>query len=131
LTLPKDPSELDDGLLTASEVAQLKLNADWVVLSACNTAAGEKPGAEALSGFARAFFYAGARALLVSHWRIDSKAAIRAWLPEADLSNLRLHPAAQRAIEIEQPGGRTDKRGQFVLPVNAPAPNADSPRSSK
>jgi CHAT domain-containing protein len=77
LTLPNEPSELDDGLLTASEVAQLKLNADWVVLSACNTAAGEKPGAEALSGFARAFFYAGARALLVSHWRIDSKAATR------------------------------------------------------
>jgi tetratricopeptide (TPR) repeat protein/CHAT domain-containing protein len=77
LTLPNDPSELDDGLLTASEVAQLKLNADWVVLSACNTAAGDKPGAEALSGLARAFFYAGARALLVSHWRIDSKAATR------------------------------------------------------
>jgi CHAT domain-containing protein len=77
LTLPHEPSELDDGLLTASEVAQLKLNADWVVLSACNTAAGEKPGAEALSGLARAFFYAGARALLVSHWRIDSKAATR------------------------------------------------------
>jgi CHAT domain-containing protein len=77
LTLPNEPRELDDGLLTASEVAQLKLNADWVVLSACNTAAGEKPGAEALSGLARAFFYAGARALLVSHWRIDSKAATR------------------------------------------------------
>src|SRR5262249_45199520 len=76
-TLRNEPSELDDGLLTASEVAQLKLNADWVVLSACNTAAGEKPGAEALSGLARAFFYAGARALLVSHWRIDSKAATR------------------------------------------------------
>jgi CHAT domain-containing protein len=68
LTIPSEPSELDDGLLTASEVAQLKLNADWVVLSACNTAAGDKPGAEALSGLARAFFYAGARALLVSHW---------------------------------------------------------------
>src|ERR1700756_879446 len=51
---------------------------------------------------------------------------IRAWLPEADLSNLRLHQAAHHAIEIEQPGGRTDKRGQFVLPVNAPAPNADA-----
>ena len=45
-----------------SPCAQLKLNADWVVLSACNTAAGDKPGAEALSGLARAFFYAGARA---------------------------------------------------------------------
>jgi CHAT domain-containing protein len=77
LTLPNEPSELDDGLLTASEVAQLDLDADWVVLSACNTAAGENPGAEALSGLASAFFYAGARALLVSHWRIDSKAAAR------------------------------------------------------
>jgi len=77
LSPPKAPNEDDDGLLAASEVAQLKLNADWVVLSACNTAAGEKPGAEALSGLARAFFYAGARALLLSHWRIDSKAATR------------------------------------------------------
>jgi CHAT domain-containing protein len=39
--------------------AQLKLNADWVVLSACNTAAGDKPGAEASSGLARAFFSQG------------------------------------------------------------------------
>ena len=78
LTIPDAPSELDDGLLTASEVAQLKLNADWVVLSACNTAAGDKPGAEALSGLARAFFYAGARALLVSHWAVETKAATSA-----------------------------------------------------
>jgi CHAT domain-containing protein len=77
LSIPKQATELDDGLLTASEVAQLKLNADWVVLSACNTIAGEKPGAEALSGLARAFFYAGARALLVSHWAVDSAAATR------------------------------------------------------
>jgi CHAT domain-containing protein len=77
LSLPIKPNDFDDGLLTASEVAQLKLNADWVVLSACNTAAGDKPGAEALSGLARAFFYAGARALLVSHWAVDSQAAVR------------------------------------------------------
>jgi CHAT domain-containing protein len=77
LTVPKEPSDLDDGLLTASEVAQLKLNADWVVLSACNTIAGDKPGAEALSGLARAFFYAGARALLITHWAVDSDAATR------------------------------------------------------
>ena len=77
LSLPAHPTELDDGLLTASEVAQLKLNADWVVLSACNTAAAAKPGAEALSGLARAFLYAGARALLVSHWSVDSEAATR------------------------------------------------------
>jgi CHAT domain len=56
-------------------VVRLKLNADRVVLSACNTAAADKPGVEALSGLARAFVYAGARALLVSHWSVDSKAA--------------------------------------------------------
>jgi CHAT domain-containing protein/Tfp pilus assembly protein PilF len=77
LSIPAQPTPEDNGLLTASEVAQLKLNADWVVLSACNTAAGDKPGAEALSGLARAFFYAGARALLVSHWSVDSQAATR------------------------------------------------------
>ena len=70
LSVPAQPTDEDDGLLKASEVAQLKLNADWVVLSACNTIAGDKPGAEALSGLARAFFYAGARALLVSHWAV-------------------------------------------------------------
>jgi CHAT domain-containing protein len=63
LTIPANPTDIDDGLLTSSEVAQLKLNADWVVLSACDTMAGGTPGAEALSGLARAFFYAGTRAL--------------------------------------------------------------------
>jgi CHAT domain-containing protein len=77
LSIPATASEVDDGLLTASEVSQLKLNADWVVLSACNTAAGNAVGADALSGLARAFFYAGTRALLVSHWRVDSAAAAR------------------------------------------------------
>jgi CHAT domain-containing protein len=77
LTIPDTPNDLDDGLLTTSEIAQLKLNADWVVLSACNTAAEEKPGAEALSGLARAFFYAGARSLIVSHWSVDDEATAR------------------------------------------------------
>jgi CHAT domain-containing protein/Tfp pilus assembly protein PilF len=76
LTLPEKPTEFDDGLLTASEVAQLKLDAEWVVLSACNTAAGERPGAEALSGLARAFFYAGGRSLLVSNWEVETKSAV-------------------------------------------------------
>ena len=79
LTPPEKASEQDDGLLTASEIAQLKLNADWVVLSACNTASAAEDGdnAEALSGLARAFFYAGARALLVSHWAVNSEATVK------------------------------------------------------
>ncbi len=76
LTPPAQASDEDNGLLTASEVAQLNLNADWVVMSACNTAAGSADGAEALSGLARAFFYAGARSLLVSHWYVNSAASV-------------------------------------------------------
>jgi tetratricopeptide (TPR) repeat protein len=57
---------------------------------------------------------------------IRSVKEVRAWLPDADLSNLRLHPANHHAIELEQPGGRTDKRGQFVLPVSQPDQNADA-----
>src|SRR5450631_1150394 len=74
LTIPDIPTELDDGLLQASEVAELKLNADWVVLSACNTASSDGVGAEALSGLARAFLYAGGRSLVVSHWDVDDVA---------------------------------------------------------
>ena len=77
LTPPTIGSDLDDGLLKASEVAQLNLNADMVLLSACNTASGETLRAEGLSGLARAFIYAGARSLLVSHWSVDSGAATK------------------------------------------------------
>jgi CHAT domain-containing protein len=65
-----------DGLLEASEVAAMRLNADLVVLSACNTAAAGhgRFGGDALEGLADAFFNAGARAVLASHWEIPSAA---------------------------------------------------------
>jgi len=66
----------DDGYVTASEIATLKFDADWVVLSACYTGGGSGESAEALSGLARAFFYAGTRTLLISHWDVDSDAAV-------------------------------------------------------
>jgi CHAT domain-containing protein/tetratricopeptide (TPR) repeat protein len=77
LTPPAVPTELDNGLLTTTEIASLNLDAELVVLSACNTSASDgTPGAEGLSGLARAFFMAGARALLVSHWPVSSDAAV-------------------------------------------------------
>ena len=76
LTPPARASEVDDGYLAASEIAALHLDADWVILSACNTAAGNAENAEALSGLARAFFYAQARTLLVSHWAVNSHATV-------------------------------------------------------
>jgi len=80
LTPPKNTpvSKGEDGLLQASEVATLKINADLVVLSACNTASGgNKFGGEALSGLAESFFYAGARGLVVSHWQVPSEPTAR------------------------------------------------------
>jgi len=77
LTPPGKGTLEDDGYLAAGEIARLKLNADWVLLSACNTAAPDgSPGAEGLSGLAKAFFYAGSRSLLVSHWPVASEATV-------------------------------------------------------
>ncbi|WP_120077330.1 CHAT domain-containing tetratricopeptide repeat protein [Aurantiacibacter odishensis] len=74
-TLGEDSGE--DGLLGASEIAQLKLDADWVILSACNTASGADGGAPVYSGLATAFAQAGARSLMLSHWRVrDDVAAV-------------------------------------------------------
>ena len=84
----------------ASEVAQLKLDADWVILSACNTAAGDKPGARGLSSLAQAFFYAGARALLVSHWSVESNAASA--LTTAMFEATRNDPTIGRAEALRQ-----------------------------
>jgi CHAT domain-containing protein len=97
---PKGTSDLkalerDDGFLTASEIATLKLDADWVILSACNTAGAQSEGTEALSGLARAFFYAGARALLVSHWEVGSDAAVK--LTTRAFAELKAHPEVGRA----------------------------------
>jgi CHAT domain-containing protein len=69
----------EDGLLEAGEVAALRLNADLVALSACNTAAagGGRFGGGALEGLADAFFNAGARAVLASHWEVPSAATVK------------------------------------------------------
>ena len=76
LSAPAIAGSTGDGLLTMEEILKLKLNADWAVLSACNTAAADGRGADAISGLGRAFFYTGARALLVSNWPVHSDATV-------------------------------------------------------
>jgi len=74
-----------DGLLDTSEILDLKLDADLVVLSACDTGGagsdssttGLQGGGEALGGLTRAVIYAGGRSLIVSHWSVDSVATVR------------------------------------------------------
>jgi CHAT domain-containing protein len=65
----------EDGFLTMEEILALRLDADWVVLSACNTGSADGRGGEAVSGLGRAFFYAGARSMLVSNWAVETTSA--------------------------------------------------------
>lgn len=75
LTPPTAREAADNGYLSASEVATLRLRADWVMLSACNTAMGHDIDAHGLGALSRAFLYAGARNLLVSHWPVSDEVA--------------------------------------------------------
>jgi CHAT domain-containing protein/Tfp pilus assembly protein PilF len=113
LTPPAKATAENDGLLTASKIATLKFNADWVVLSACNTAAGDgTPDAGGLSGLAKAFFYAGARSLLVSHWPVRSDAAVK--LTTGAFAELAKDPTIGRAEAL--------RRAMIVMldPANPP-----------
>jgi CHAT domain-containing protein len=95
MTPPATAIPGDDGLLRVSDIVTLRLNADWVILSACNTAAGRGPRGEALSGLASAFLYAGARSLLVSHWPVRSDAAVQ--LTSRAIRAMAADPAMTRA----------------------------------
>ena len=77
LTPPDKVTGQDDGLLTASEISLMSIPAEWVILSACNTAAGNSVGAAGFTGLGRAFIYAGAKAVLLSHWPIRDDIAGR------------------------------------------------------
>ena len=90
----------EESMLTASEAARLTLNAEWVLLSACNTASPEATEAQGLSGLARAFFHAGARSLLVSHWRVDDSVA--AWLIPRILTAQRRDSGLTRAQAVRR-----------------------------
>lgn len=116
LTPPQNGTLLDDGYLSASEVAQLKLNADWVLLSACNTAAADgTPGAEGLSGLAKGFFYAGARSLLVSNWYVVSDAAVR--ITTQMLQGYIDNPKAGKAEALRQAMGKLRADPKFAHPL--------------
>jgi tetratricopeptide (TPR) repeat protein len=123
LTPPAVATADDDGLLKESDIVALKLNADWVILSACNTAAGQQTGGEALSGLASAFLYAGARALLASHWPVSSDAAVR--LTTAAMAELSKDASIGRAeamrrsmVNILDHGGKFDAHPLIWAPFS-------------
>ncbi|MFD1555668.1 CHAT domain-containing protein [Paraburkholderia silviterrae] len=75
LALAYEGRGLPDSILTADDIVTLRLNADWVVLSACNTGLATGDAGDSVSALARAFFAAGARSLLVTQWAVESKSA--------------------------------------------------------
>ena len=109
LTPPERASATEDGYLSSSEIAALEIDADWVILSACNTAAGDgSQGASGLSGIARAFFYAGAQTLLASHWPVDDDVAAKLTVrimallqQDASLSRAEAFQIAMREIRSD------------------------------
>lgn len=76
LAMASTANPAESPLLTLEDVLSLKLNADWVVLSACNTAGADGKAEDALTGLARGFFFAGSRSLLVTHWSVESESAM-------------------------------------------------------
>jgi CHAT domain-containing protein len=112
-----DASEADDGYLAASEVSALRLNADWVILSACNTATGDENAG--LGGLARAFFYAGARNLLASHWPVSDDVApiLITRTLSLERAGTRRAEALQKAIrEIRMDAGHDTRAGSWAHP---------------
>jgi CHAT domain-containing protein len=100
LATTPERSDVADAFLTSSEISKLRLNADWVVLSACSTGLGVQTGGEGLSQLAGAFFYAGARSLLVSHWRVRDDAAER--LVTLTFADRRDNPALDKAQALRK-----------------------------
>ncbi len=124
LTNPEVQNAKGDGLLKVDTILTLKLDADWVVLSACNTAAGEGEGAEALSGLGRAFFFAGARAILVSSWPVDSEASrklmtdlFKRYAQERDISKPRALQQASLRLMDEGVPDDTKSRYTYAHPL--------------
>jgi CHAT domain-containing protein len=108
-----------DGLLTMQEIFGLKLDADWVLLSACNTGAGSGAGAEAVSGLGRAFFYAGTRALLVTNWSVHSESASKLitdlFLRQSTAKLTRAEALRQAMMALLDGPGATEGSGRTLF----------------
>ena len=100
LTPPEIATLENDGLLTASEILQLNLNAEFVILSACNTASSIESTQSGLSGLAKSFIFSGAKTLLVSNWDVDSKSA--AFLSINTIKNYINSPQQGKSFALRQ-----------------------------
>ncbi|OYU31753.1 MAG: hypothetical protein CFE39_06890 [Comamonadaceae bacterium PBBC2] len=115
LAMAASANPAESPLLTLEDVLSLKLNADWVVLSACNTAGADGRAEEAMSGLARGFFFAGSRSLLVTHWSVESESAML--LTTHTFAAYKSNPNMRRAEALRQAMLQTMKSPQFAHPA--------------
>ena len=115
LAMASTANPADSPLLTLEDVLGLKLNADWVVLSACNTAGADGRAEEALSGLARGFFFAGSRSLLVTHWSVESESAML--LTTHTFAAYKKDPQMRRAEALKKAMVETMKLPQYAHPA--------------
>lgn len=102
-------------LLTLKDVMGLRLNADWVILSACNSAAADGKAEEAMSGLARGFFYAGSRSVLVTHWAVETESAKQ--LTSATFEHYATHAQAPKAESLRQAMLKVMRLPKFAHPA--------------
>jgi len=120
LSAPRITGDNEDGLLTMADIMKLKLDADWVILSACNTGAADGAGAEAISGLGRAFFYAGTRAILASMYPVETTSAKKLVtrlfeLQKKDRTLTRAKALQESMVElINSPGLIDENSGKIV-----------------
>jgi CHAT domain-containing protein len=115
LAMAGTSSPNESPLLTLEDVLSLKMNADWVVLSACNTAGADGKAEEALSGLARGFFFAGSRSLLVTHWSVESESAMQ--LTTHTFAAYKKNASLRRAEALRQAMLETMKSPSFTHPT--------------
>lgn len=115
LAMAASVNPAESPLLTLEDVLSLKLNADWVVLSACNTAGADGRAEEAMSGLARGFFFAGSRSLLVTHWSVESESAMQ--LTTHTFAAYKSNPNMRRADALRQAMIKTMNSPQFAHPA--------------
>lgn len=100
LAMAREPGATLPSLLQLEDVLSLQVDADWVLLSACSTAAADSVRGDPLSGLARGFFFAGARALLVTHWEVESESA--AAITTRTIERFVRNPRLTRAQALQQ-----------------------------
>lgn len=114
VVLARDVDNDEDGLLRATEIEDLDLNCDLVVLSACETGWGQLSSGEGVIGLSRSFFIAGARSVVVSQWAVSdiSTAQLMKDFYQQMVKNAA-RPAALREAKLRMLNGGSETRHPY------------------